>query len=149
MMRVCFDANVIIDIAAKRSNFFFDSFCAYDVAALRKFEVYIPVMVSGTLYYVLHRILHDKAKALEVMQDINNMFELFDEQPGDCVNALASAMPDFEDALLAYAAQRNGMDLIITRNVNDFQCSPVAAATPKQFVEMYKPESVIYDEMDL
>ena len=55
-------------------------------------------------------------------------------------------MKDFEDALIAESAARNGMDPIITSNVKDYKHSPVQAMAPQQFVKSFKPANVEYKE---
>ena len=47
-------------------------------------------------------------------------------------------MADFEDAVLAAAAQREKAGFIITRNVKDFANSPVRVITPAEFIAKQK-----------
>jgi len=49
--------------------------------------------------------------------------------------ALASDMPDYEDALLACCANRQRAACIVTRNEKHFALSPVRAISPKAFLE--------------
>lgn len=58
-------------------------------------------------------------------------------------------MPDYEDALIAYAALRQGVNFIITRNKKDFARSPVPALAPEEFIALYKPTCLDYDEVEL
>lgn len=44
-------------------------------------------------------------------------------------------MKDFEDALQCAAAITCGADVIVTRNIEDYQLSPINAVTPKQILE--------------
>jgi len=53
--------------------------------------------------------------------------------------AVASDMPDFEDAVLAYSAHLSGAQAIVTRNLRDFAKSPVRAYTPSQFLALQNP----------
>jgi predicted nucleic acid-binding protein len=46
-------------------------------------------------------------------------------------------MKDFEDAVQATAAQRNGIEVIITRNKDDFANSGLKVFTPDQFLTEY------------
>jgi predicted nucleic acid-binding protein len=147
-MRVCFDINVVLDILV-RSEDFADSYAAYDTALSKGFETYIPVLATGTIAYMLQRHLHDKTKVRDALRALSDMVGLFDEQPSDYMDALESDMPDFEDALLAHGAARNGMDVIITRNISDFAASPVQAVTPAVFLSMFKPANVEYAVMDV
>ena len=48
--------------------------------------------------------------------------------------AHALAWPDFEDAVVAAAAERAECACIVTRNVKDFKKDPVAACTPEEFL---------------
>ena len=41
---------------------------------------------------------------------------------------------DFEDAVVAAAAERAGCDCIVTRNVKDFEGSPVTVLTPQEWL---------------
>lgn len=148
-MRVCFDANVLIDIFG-RSEWFFDSFAAYDVANLRRYESFIPSTTTTDIAYVLHRRgLSENCVRAQMLPRLFEMFDVFDVSGADCESACASSMADYEDALIAQAASRNGIDLIVTRNVKDFVESPVAAMTPAEFVRRFKPDNIEYDETDL
>jgi predicted nucleic acid-binding protein len=42
--------------------------------------------------------------------------------------------PDFEDAVVAAAAESYSCTHIVTRNVRDFRDSPVPALTPEEFL---------------
>ena len=63
--------------------------------------------------------------------------------------AQTGSMKDFEDALIAYSAARNGIDVILTYNVKDFANSPVKALLPSDFTALFKPENVTYAEAEL
>jgi len=48
--------------------------------------------------------------------------------------ALASKMKDFEDAIQSSAAKIHQIDLILTRNKNDFKDTTIKVLTPKEFL---------------
>ena len=50
--------------------------------------------------------------------------------------ALALTLADFEDALIAAAAEAAEATHIVTRNTADFRRSPVKAVTPEEFVRL-------------
>ena len=148
-MKVLFDTCVVIDIFGKSGDFF-DSFCSYDVALVRSFTPCLSVSSTTDICYLLHaRGFTAKDRAAELTTKCLELFELIENTGQDCVRACDSSMNDYEDALIAASAYRAGVDLIITRNVKDFAESPVAAMTPAQFVEVYKPADVNYEEMGL
>jgi PIN domain-containing protein len=41
---------------------------------------------------------------------------------------------DFEDAVVASAAEASGCEIIITRNIGDFADAPIPAVTPEEFL---------------
>ena len=148
-MKVCFDTNVLIDILGNSNDHFY-SYAAFDIALVRNFKVFVPITSTADLVYVLPRrssISSQEAKRL--LSQLMTVAELLDARSVDAVNALSSNMPDYEDALIAYSAQRNGVDLIITRNLKDFGHSPVPAMSPRQFFEVYKPRNVDYAAVEL
>lgn len=142
-MKVCFDSNAVIDIFVK-DQWFFDSFAAYDVAALKRFDACISAASTSDIVYVLHRRGLSRKESLNALPSLFDLFDVFDVTAADCRNAEQSLMTDYEDALLAYAAYRNGVDLIVTRNTRDFRDSPVKAISPKEFVTLFKPDNIEY-----
>lgn len=46
--------------------------------------------------------------------------------------AASLPMPDFEDAMQAAAARACGTEYIVTRNLRDFERSPIPAITPQE-----------------
>ena len=145
-MKVLFDTNVIIDIWKRDETFFLDSFASYDVCQLRGWESCIAVTAVSDIEYLLTaRNILPKAKVANAMDALLEMFSVVDAQECDCLLAKQSDLPDFEDALIAFSAKRNGVDAIVTRNTKDFEKSPVPALTPASFVATYKPANVSYD----
>lgn len=147
-MKVCFDANVVIDMALK-DQWFAESYVAYDVAALRKFDACISASSTADIVYVLHRRGLSRGESMEALPMMFQLFDVFDVTEADCRRAYESSMGDYEDALIAFAAERNGVDAIITRNAKDFARSPVKAMTPRAFVDAFKPEGITYEVTDL
>lgn len=147
-MKLCFDANVIIDIIA-RAEAFPESYYACDIANVRRFESCISVSSVTDVAYVLHRFGHSKPAVKRALKGMFELFEVFDVNESDCHSAVDSPMSDLEDALLSTAAQRNGVDLMITRDRKDFNRSPVPAMTPKDFVRQFCPPDYEYDLIEL
>lgn len=66
---------------------------------------------------------------------------------GDGRRALENGVRDYEDAIIAECAFRNGCDLIVTANTKDFGKSPVPAITPRDYVGIYKPQGYEWAEV--
>ena len=137
-MKVCFDANTVIDIALKSASFD-DSFIAYDIVSLRHDEALLPVQCTPVIEYVLHRRGLSKPKTRKIVASLGSLFTFMDVIGADAARANESALPDYEDALIAFAAERNGVDVIVSANVKDFKGGPVRTITPAEFVREYMP----------
>lgn len=147
-MRFCFDTCIAIDIAQKSERFAV-SFAAFDVALVCQHEVFLPVQAMPTIPYVLHRRGLSNREALHETRVLSQLFRILDATESDVRQAFECSMPDFEDAIIAQAAARNGVDFIITNNLKDFENSPVRALSPQQFVEFFKPRDYTYQEASL
>lgn len=90
----------------------------------------------------------DRRHARDMVGVLLAQFDIVDNTASDARAASESEMGDYEDALIAYAALRSGVDFIITRNVKDFAHSPVPIMTPDSFVNLYKPSCLDYEEME-
>nr|MCR5089854.1 PIN domain-containing protein [Oscillospiraceae bacterium] len=53
----------------------------------------------------------------------------------DCRRALTSDISDYEDAVMVEAAERAGIDGIVTRNLKDYAPALMSVYSPAQFVE--------------
>lgn len=146
-MKVCFDACVAIDILGATTDLK-DSIAAYDVACIKNWDVCLPASSLGAIVCVLEsRKMKSRAEARGSIGVVFDLFDIIDLTTSDCALAYASGMKDFEDAQIAFAAARAGVDVIVTRNKRDFSDSPVSAMTPEEFVEAYKPANYFYEEV--
>lgn len=148
-MKILFDCNVIVDVWGSAEDFFF-SYSSLDTTLTRKFELCItPTILINSTYVLSARKYTNKKEARRVVGALLDIFDVIDCTPSDCVRAHESEMEDYEDALIAYSAQRCGVDFIITRNKKDFANSPVPALTPEEFLAIYKPEYLEYEIVDI
>jgi len=147
-MKILFDCDAVIDIWGKTDDFF-ASYASFDTTLTRKFYPCITALSVASINYVLAaRKDLDKKAAREAIGSLLDIFEVLDVIASDCRQSFESDMDDYEDALIAYAAKRNGVDFIITRNKGGFRKSPVPALTPEEFVGIYKPDYLEYEMVD-
>ena len=144
-----FDTNVIVDIL-QNNEFCLYSYAAYDVCLTRGYRPCLAVSTLPDLEYLLHaRRIASGDEAKQHLGTILELFSIMDMAECDCILAHESSLPDFEDALIAFAAHRTGMDCIITRDKRGFANGPVPSMTPEAFVETYKPADVEYSGINL
>jgi predicted nucleic acid-binding protein len=74
-----------------------------------------------------------KTKADDLVDRILAHFEVVAQDRAQFLRARNLGMPDFEDAVVASAAETSGCEVIVTRNIADFEGSPIPAITPEEF----------------
>ena len=77
---------------------------------------------------------HDRAIAF--LKDLLGIVEVAPSFTQSAVDALSSEMKDFEDALQAFAARSCGTEILLTRNISDYQgVDFLSVLTPKDFMK--------------
>ena len=136
-MKLLIDTNVILDAMMLREPW---AGAAQDIIlaiAEEKAEGYITASSVTDLYYLLHKHLKDKAQTKQALAGLLAVLTVLDVNGSDCEKAFDVSMPDYEDALLACCGKRRKVDRIITRNMKDYEGSPVQAVTPDEFVSSF------------
>ena len=79
---------------------------------------------------------NDVAVAKQAMEKLYALFGILDVMKEDCIQALASSVSDYEDAVVCEVAKRSSMDYIVTRNVKDYENSQVRVLLPDDFIKL-------------
>jgi len=136
-MKVVLDTNVMLDIVEKREPFFSDSYQVFLKSAAGEFEAIIGASSVTDIYYITRRNCKDSRQALSFIMDMLKVVTFVDTKAVDIQEAIRLNFSDFEDAVVAATASREGASFIITRNTSDFVNSPVPAMTPADFLKRY------------
>jgi predicted nucleic acid-binding protein len=134
-LRCLFDLNVIIDVTECRQPFYADSLAVFTQTSEEKIDGFVASGSINDLYYIVRRSRGDSAQALNAIRDILDVLTLANTMAEDVQAALDLPFADFEDAIIAATAEREGLDYIITRNVKDYTNSPVKAINPVDFIK--------------
>ena len=134
-MKVLVDLNVLLDVIQKREPHYTASAAVLSNIARGKIGGAVPGHALTTIYYLVSRFAH-RESANEAIDWILGDFEVVGESRDIMLRARSLPMEDFEDAVVAAAAEAIHCDWVVTRNVRDFGTSPVSAITPKELVEL-------------
>ena len=135
-MKIMLDVNVLIDYLQKREPHYHSSSLAIKTVLQEAAIGFVPAHGLTTVYYILAKHT-DRHKA---NQEVDWLLQRFEVAPADktaFINARRSGIGDFEDAVVAALAESSGCDYIVTRNMPDFEHSPIPAITPEEFVNTY------------
>ena len=133
-MKVLIDTNVILDVLYKREGFYEDSLKIWKLCETRKLDGYISALSIPNIVYILRREL-DSEKTLEVINNINLVFKIYDLKSEIIMQAAEKKTKDYEDALQMVTAQKLKASFIVTRNIKDFAGSKIIAVKPSELLE--------------
>jgi len=134
-MKIAFDTNVLLDTILNRPG---------RVDALKLMMAMAEEQIAGVvsansitdLYYLARKGIGDQ-RAREAVFDVLSIFDVAPVDGEACSMALNTPMSDYEDALLAVCAAREGADYIATGDQGFLKAdSPVPARTPAQLLEL-------------
>lgn len=140
-MRVLIDTCVIMDAVQSREPFAQDAQAILLAAANQRIMGCVTAKEMTDIYYLTHRCTHDREATKTLMGRLGVLLDILDTTQSDVRRALASDISDFEDAVMAETALREGMDCIVTRNLPVFSRSPVPVYAPHDLLlKLEQPE---------
>lgn len=135
-MRVLIDTNVIVDALTSREPWNQSAEKIFIMAANRVADMYITASAATDIYYLVKKYLHSEEQVRQVLGKLYSLMGILSVTEDECMDALASAISDYEDAVVERTATRAGMDYIITRNVKDYRHGMVKAIIPDDFITL-------------
>ncbi len=136
MNRVLLDTNIIIDLLAKREPFYQEAAKLFSLADKKRAGLFASALSIAKVNDVLLK----KKKTEEVKQILRKLKLIvgiisLDEKT---INLALNddELNDFEDALQYFSAIDNNIEIIISRNLKDFENSKIPVMTAKQFIEI-------------
>ena len=140
-MKVLIDTNVVLDALTSREPWKDSAEKIFLMAANYAVDMYITASSATDIYYLVRKYLHSTRQAKQVMSKLYSFVGIVSVTGTDCMDALASPIMDYEDALVERVSIKAGMDCIITRNVKDYQYGTIKAILPDDFISLMENDS--------
>ena len=140
MKKLLVDTNIIIDLLAKREEFYESAAQLFSLADKEKVELYVCSLSFANSHYILSREINE-SKVREILRKLKVLVKVISMDSKIIDLALNSDFKDFEDAIQYYAAIESDIDIIITRNLKDFKKSELPVMTGHQFIQMNKRQA--------
>lgn len=133
-MKVLIDTNVIIDALTSREPWNESAETIFIMAANHLMDMYITASSATDIYYLVRKYLHSADQAKQVMEKLYSLVGILTVSGAECIDALASPVSDYEDAVVERVSVKADMDYIITRNVKDYQQGMMKTISPDDFI---------------
>ena len=126
-MKLLVDTNIIIDALASRKPFAADAEKIFLLAAKEEIEAYIGASSITDIYYILRKYSSEEVSRSSLLR-LCQIFRVLPVSASECVSALDSTIPDYEDALQEVCARASHLDCILTRDETFLKYSPLAVS---------------------
>ncbi|MCI7791223.1 MAG: PIN domain-containing protein [Lachnospiraceae bacterium] len=139
-MKILVDTNVIIDALTSREPWNESAEKIFIMAANHTVDMYITASAATDIYYLVRKYLHNTETAKQIMGKLYSLTGILEVTGNDCLEALASPIKDYEDAVVEKVASRKDMHYIVTRNIKDYQAGNTKIILPDDFVKLMEEE---------
>lgn len=134
MNKILIDTNIVIDLLAKRKDFYDDAADLFSQADKKELNLTISSLTFANMNYIITKLKSAK-EAREILRKFKVLVELLNLDDKITELALSDvSFPDFEYGLQYYSAIENDVDVIITRNKKDFKNSKLPVLTAKEYL---------------
>ena len=134
MIRVLLDTNIIIDFLNDRQPFSLHAADIFRQGRKKSIELFTSSHSFATTHYIMKKLLSEK-ELRSALTKLNQHIQILPVTEKEIQHALSSNHQDFEDSIQIFTALKGNIDYIVTRNIKDFQKSPVKVNTPDQLLQ--------------
>ena len=134
---ILLDTNVVLDFAMKRGEHYAPALEVMKEIASGRLHARVSASQVTDMYYFLEKKFSHE-EAVRAIADLIGSIHILRVDEYIIKSALASGMPDFEDAVQAVAAKHFGIDIIVTRDKEGFSNSGLQVYLPVEFLEVLK-----------
>jgi len=133
------DLNVVLDVVQARTPHYQSSAIVIDRVVAKHEQGALAAHAVTTIHYLVARY-RSRTTADETVAWLLRHFRIAPVGEHELRRAQALGWPDFEDAVVAAAAESARCLCVVTRNVKDFNPDLLAAFTPEQFLAFGNPD---------
>jgi predicted nucleic acid-binding protein len=128
-MTILVDTNVVLDVVLARREWLMESARLMDAAERGLINGLVAGHTVTTVYYLVQRA-GNRTTAGKAVRDLLRVFDVVAVEKQDLLEAIASKITDFEDAVQAVCAAKIGAEAIATRDLKGYRTATVPAQTP-------------------
>lgn len=133
MLKVFLDTNVLIDVVARRKDFYIPSSNIINLGIVGQLALNVSPLSYATCVFIARKVLGYEG-VIKVLRMLDEFISVTDMNSHQSHAALFSDMPDFEDMLQYESAKDAACDVIVTRNKKHFPQDGIPVLTPTEFL---------------
>jgi len=135
-MRIFIDANIVLDVLLKRTEFIEESANVLAICKSKK-SALAPHTISNVFFITRKEYTAKERK--KILLDILEYIDIVPTGKHQVVQALKNDdIDDFEDALQLECAKEFNADYIVTRDLPGFTNKEIAVISPDEFIKKFE-----------
>lgn len=135
-MKLLIDTNVVLDVLLRRESFYEESSKVLKLSSNKNIQEYVSASAITDIYYIAYRQLRDKKAVKELLQQLLQVIGIAAVSQDEIHKALEMKWNDFEDSVQYAVALSCNVDIIVSRNISDFQEKEIQVLTPTKLMEV-------------
>ncbi len=139
-MKILIDTNIVLDALTSRKPWNEYAERIFLMAANNIIDMYITASSATDIYYLIRKHLHSTETARQIMGKLYSLVGILEVKSEDLIDALASPITDYEDAVIEKVAGRSDMECIVTRNQKDYEAGFIQIYSPEDFIRFIEQE---------
>jgi len=136
MKRIFLDTNVVLDYVLQRHPWHVEAQSVWEQIANGKMEGFISAITPLNISYIVRKSF-EPSVMLALLNDLYDALEIIPLDHTILRAGLVSPINDYEDAVNEISAVQARVEVILTRDVNDFKKARLPVMTPDNFVIQY------------
>jgi predicted nucleic acid-binding protein len=133
MQGVFVDTDVTLDLLSQRKPFYTYAAKLFSAAEKGDIKIFVSSLSFSNLNYILSK-QYSTVPTREILRKLKLIVNVLSVTDKEIDLALASDFKDFEDAIQYFSAIDNGIGIIITRNLVDYQITSIPVMTAEQYI---------------
>lgn len=134
-IKIFLDSDVLLDILLKREPHFDHSQKLLALIENSRIEGHTSSLILANCYYIVENN-KDKSTAEKAIRKLRSILIILPFTDKEIGESLSSNFKDFEDGVQYFITINNGIDTIITRNVDDYKLANIKVLSPIEFLKL-------------
>ena len=134
-MRALIDTNIVLDFLLRREPFFQDAELLFQAIDSGQVIGYATATTLTDIFYIAQRHTRSIEQARQAISEALIAMEICPVNRTVLESAFGSGLADFEDAIQIACAVAQGLDAILTRDIQGFLNSSVPVLSIQEFLQ--------------
>ena len=135
-MKLFIDTNVVLDLLQYREPWVHDTLVLFQLAKEKRVELIVTDLTFVNVVYITGKNV-DKKKLNETLIGFKKYLTIVPIGDACIEQALSGDYADFEDAVQCFAAKREKVDYILSRDEKGFYMSEIPVMNVTEFLNSY------------